>query len=414
MVTGNRTFDLLEEDEALLSFIYARFYQRGESQAVSVIRASRLFQRESGRWRMDPHQQLESIVVTGSSGFIGTKLLERLAPNSRVIGFDYKNPLDPVSGVTYIPVDLTSDESVNEAFAQLKVGEAIAEEKTEASHAIDAVVHLAAYYDFSGESNPKYDEVTVKGTRRLMKALHSFDVGRFIFSSTMLVHAPSAPGQKMNEDWPIEPKWPYPESKTQTEDLILRERGRMPVAILRVAGVYDDICDSVPIANQIQRIYESQIISHLWPGDKSHGQAFIHLDDLIDAFVKIIERRKELPDDLVLLLGEEETPSYEDLQNEIGRLIHGEAWATEEIPKVVAKAGAWLQDAIPGEDPFIKPWMVDIADDHYELDISRAKELLDWEPKHSLMSTLPKMVEALKQDPRGWYAHHKLEGKPQG
>jgi hypothetical protein len=49
-------------------------------------------------------------------------------------------------------------------------------------------------------------------------------------------------------------------------------------------------------------------------------------------------------------------------------------WETTEIPKVVAKAGAWVQDQIPGvEEPFIKPWMIDLADDRYVLDITRTR-----------------------------------------
>ena len=52
-------------------------------------------------------------------------------------------------------------------------------------------------------------------------------------------------------------------------------------------------------------------------------------------------------------------------------------WETAQIPKAVAKGGAWVQDRIPGiEDPFIKPWMIDLADDHYALDIPRARALL--------------------------------------
>jgi hypothetical protein len=47
--------------------------------------------------------------------------------------------------------------------------------------------------------------------------------------------------------------------------------------------------------------------------------------------------------------------------------------------------------------------MVDMADDHYALDISRARELLDWQPKRSIRATLPKIVQALKDDPLAWY-----------
>ena len=44
------------------------------------------------------------------------------------------------------------------------------------------------------------------------------------------------------------------------------------------------------------------------------------------------------------------------------------------FPRPLAKFGAWLQNLLPGADPFIKPWMIDIADDHYALDISRARD----------------------------------------
>lgn len=95
----------------------------------------------------------------------------------------------------------------------------------------------------------------------------------------MLVHAPCEPGQKINEDWPLDPKRDYPRSKVQTEELIRAQRGDIPVVILRIAGVYDDRCHSIPLAHQIQRIFERKLTSHVFPGDISHGQAFLHLED---------------------------------------------------------------------------------------------------------------------------------------
>lgn len=273
-----------------------------------------------------------------------------------------------------------------------------------------AVIHLAAYYDFSGEPSPKYDEITVRGTERLLQGLQGFTVGQFIFSSTMLVHAPCQPGQRINEDWPLEPKWAYPESKVKTEELIRAQRGDIPVVLLRIAGVYDDQCHSIPLAHQIQRIYERRLTSQVFPGDISHGQAFLHLDDLVDAFVRLVHRRSELPPELTLLVGEPETLNYDELQQALGRLIHDEVWETRQIPKELAKVGAWFQDQLPlGEEPFIKPWMVDLADDHYGLDITRARTLLGWEPQRSLRDTLPLMVAGLKADPSGWYRENDLE-----
>lgn len=185
-------------------------------------------------------------------------------------------------------------------------------------------------------------------------------------------------------------------------------------AILRIAGVYDDECHLPALAQQIQRIYERRMISHVFPGNSRHGQAAVHMDDLVEAFALLVEKRREVPAELRLLLGEAETPSYAAIQSELGRLIHGEPWETREIPKAIAKTGAWLQEiALPEEEePFVKHWMIDIADDHYELDITCARTLLGWEPRHKLLDALPQMIYSLKNDPVAWYKSNKLEAPP--
>jgi hypothetical protein len=53
--------------------------------------------------------------------------------------------------------------------------------------------------------------------------------------------------------------------------------------------------------------------------------------------------------------------------------------------------------------------MIDLADDHYELDITRARVALDWEPKHSLREALPRIVARLVHDPAAWYDENELE-----
>ena len=111
--------------------------------------------------------------------------------------------------------------------------------------------------------------------------------------------------------------------------------------------------------------------------------------------------------DVTINLGDPETLGYQDLQNIISNAIHGKDWKTYKIPKALAKAGAWVQDIFG--DPFIKPWMVDLADDHAEIDITRAKNLLGWQPKHSLRETLPKMIAFLKDDPKAFYKVNKLK-----
>jgi nucleoside-diphosphate-sugar epimerase/uncharacterized membrane protein len=341
------------------------------------------------------------VLITGSSGFLGQALAARLVRHYRVVGLDTVQPKQPLEGIETVLVDLTSDDNVREALMDVRrrFGASLA-----------SVIHLAAYYDLSGEPNPKYQSVTVEGTRRLLRGLQrGFDgVEQFVFASTMLVHAPTRPERPITEDWPLGPKWAYPQSKVETEQLVQAEHGSIPVVILRPAGVYDERCRSAFLAQQIARIYERQPTGYLFAGDPSHGQASLHLDDLVDAVERVVYRRGDLPAEATFLLGETETPSYEVLQRRIGELIHGEPWPVVALPKPLVEAGAWVQDEVLAHDPFIRPWMVEIADDHYELDISRARTLLGWSPRHSLLATLPAMITTLKADPTDWYEDNKL------
>ena len=350
---------------------------------------------------MDSQLAKPRVLVTGSSGLIGSSVVRNLLDAYQVIGGDLKGDTHAEPEMEFICLDLTDDESIELAIERIRrvYGPQLA-----------SVVHLAAYYDFSGEPSDKYEQVTVRGTQRLLDALQTMEVEQFLFSSTMLVHRPTDPGQPINEEWPLEAKWDYPQSKIDTEAVIRDHRGSIRAVSLRIAGAYTDTCDSIPIAHQIERIDQRLITSQIYPGDISRGQSFVHLDDLIVAIRRTVDRRQQLPEECALLIGEPETYSYDQLQRELARLLHGEDdWETHKVPKAVAKSGAWVQDKIPGmEEPFIKPWMIDMADDHYELDIGRARQLLGWEPRHRLIDTLPSMVAALERDLAGWYKHHKM------
>ena len=340
------------------------------------------------------------VLITGASGYIGGAVIKRLAEKYRLVGLDRPGLPDPPPPAHLVEVDLGSDNSVREALERIR---------SRFGARIASVVHLAAYYDVSGEPNPLYDKITIQGTRRLIEALNGFEVEQFIFASTMLVHRPTGrPDETIDEDWPIDPQWAYPESKVKAEQLLRKRHGEIPLVLLRIAGVYDDIGHSPFVAQQISRIYEHRLTAHLYPGMLCANQSFVHLDDLTEAIARLIERRGDLPAELPLLIGEPEALGYEEVQNIIGCALHGEEWTTVRIPQPIAKAGAWLQEEVLGEDSFIKPWMVEASNDHYILDIGRALSLLDWEPKHSLRDALPKMIAALKRDPTGWYKENKL------
>ena len=341
------------------------------------------------------------VVITGATGNLGGSLARALGSDFRIVGLDRS-----AEGADFpvLEADFTSDASVAEALNEIR---------RQFGARIASVIHLVAYFDFTGEDNPLYQTVNVDGTRRLLSALRDFEVEQFLYASTMLVHAPCRPGERIDEDQPIEPRWAYPRSKAAAEAVIREEHGRMPYVLLRLAGVYDEHSMVPTLAQQMARIYERELQSYFYSGSTAVGQSMLHRDDMLDAFCRTVARRHELPPETEILVGEPDAIGYDALQDEVGYLIHGaDDWPTIRLPKAVAAAGAWAQnklepvipDAIDGgEAPFIKPFMVAMADDHYALDVRRAADLLGWEPRHRLKDELPRMVSALKRDPAAWY-----------
>lgn len=352
-------------------------------------------------------QHKDIVVITGASGLIGKRVVERLQADYTLIGLDLTSSDDENLPVHHIGTDLTDDENVRSSFTEIH--------ETYGSR-IASVIHLAAYYDFSGEPSPLYEKLTVEGTRRILHVLKdmNFDVEQFVFSSSLLVMEPNNDGSTMTEESPTRAEWAYPESKLAAERVIREEHGEIPAVILRIAGVYDDECHSLPLSRQIQRVYEGALESYVYPGDEEKGQALVHLDDLARCFEQVVKHRSDLTQEEIFLIAESNVVSYGRLQDEFGELIHGDDWTTIRVPKPVAKAGAYVQSQLAHEDeqPFIKPWMVDLADDHYAPDISKAADKLKWKPDHRLLSTAPRMVKSLLRDPHAFYERHNLS-KPE-
>ncbi len=343
------------------------------------------------------------VVITGAGGHIGRRLGKVLSDAYRVVGLELS--VDGTEPFPTIEADLTDDASMTLAMQTLRAdfGERVA-----------SVIHLAAYFDFTGQDSPAYQAVNVEGSRRLLEHLADFDVAQLVYSGTMLVHRPGIPGQSIDEGTPLDPGWAYPQSKARAEAAMREAAGDdIKLTFLHLAGLYDETTAVPTLSHQIARIYERGLKSRFYSGNPDAGQAFIHIDDMTAAMQRAVDRRDALDRETTILVGEPNALSYNALQDRLGQLIHGEdRWATITLPGFMAKAAAWMEtrsepvvpDALDeGEKPFIRPFMIDLSSDHYALDIAKAQDVLGWRPEHRIEDELEDLVAALMEDPVRWY-----------
>src|SRR5215207_9927123 len=140
-----------------------------------------------------PSGDQSTVLVTGSTGLIGSRVVKALSASYHIVGLDVKPPKVATLATDFVSCDLTKAASVADALRKVA---------DQWGRDVASVIHLAAYYDFSGEPSPLYESLTVEGTRRLLQQLQDFNVEQFVFSSSLLVMKPVEEGEKITEDSP--------------------------------------------------------------------------------------------------------------------------------------------------------------------------------------------------------------------
>jgi nucleoside-diphosphate-sugar epimerase len=156
----------------------------------------------------------KKILVTGSSGFIGTNLVNRLKVlNVDVLGIDKKLPIKK-----NLDVHKTCD--LNDYSELLTVFE---------EYRPEIVIHLAARTDLDGSSLEDYKDNT-EAVENLCEAIVQFgDCSRVLFSSSMLV---CVAGYKPKSDIDYCPSTTYGHSKVVTENIINSYAEQLPEYVI--------------------------------------------------------------------------------------------------------------------------------------------------------------------------------------
>ncbi len=163
---------------------------------------------------------LQTILVTGGAGFIGSHLVDRLLEKEgvRVVAIDnfhdfyaptikHANVRPHLAHANYqlVQTDITDFAALSEVFAKTS---------------FDAIVHLAARAGIrpSLEQPLQYQQTNVTGTLNLLELARQFAVKRFIFGSSSSVYGDN-PNAPFREDHLPQPISPYAATKSAGEML---------------------------------------------------------------------------------------------------------------------------------------------------------------------------------------------------
>lgn len=152
------------------------------------------------------------VLVTGASGFVGRRVVQRFASE----GF-------PVVAVSRSPARLLPAGAVGAIIPELS-GETSWRDLV---RGVGVVIHCAAHVPGVGErpeaTDARYQRVNVEGTQALAKQAAEAGVRRFLFLSSIKIHGEStSPGQPFDERSPIAPADAYGRSKAAAEAALQR------------------------------------------------------------------------------------------------------------------------------------------------------------------------------------------------
>lgn len=311
---------------------------------------------------------MSTCVVTGGAGFLGSHLCEHLlAQNHSVICVDN---LETSS--------LENLEHLRDAdfiFLNHDVMEHI-----EIEGPVDFVYHLAALaspIDYLRQ--PLHSlKVGSYGTHHAL-GLAKFKRARFLLASTSEVYGDPLVHPQPESYWgnvnPIGPRGVYDEAKRYAEALTMAYHGQQGVdtCIARIFNCYGPRMrphDGRAIPTFVRQALASEPLTVF--GDGSQTRSFCYVDDLIRGLYLLAASEEHLP----VNIGNPDEFTLLELANA--------------VLKVAGSSSPIVFEALPVDDPQVR-----------QPDITRARQVLGWEPEVPLEEGLRRLIAAASRTPVG-------------
>tara|TARA_B100000214_G_C23917070_1_gene604239 strand:- start:178 stop:1125 length:948 start_codon:yes stop_codon:yes gene_type:complete len=310
------------------------------------------------------------ILVAGGCGFIGSKIVEILTKDHTCIVVDNHDTYDIMSKAELKELNAWRTRNWNSKKICMVTGDLLQRHTClqAFSHRPDIVIHLATYPRAKiVEENPIIGVPKVTGTTtNILWHCAKFNVDKIVYVSSSMVYGDFTDGSR--EDSITKPINIYGESKLTGERLtkLFAKRDKFKYSIVRPSGVYGpgDLPDRV-VSKFFQKAINNEPIT-LHNG--ANKVDFTYVDDAVDGIIRA---------------------ALTPVANVSFNVTAGNATSLLDLAEMIID--------ITGSNSDIEDvGMHDLYPSRGTLDITRAKDLLGYQPKTNLREGLEKYYEWLQ------------------
>lgn len=322
------------------------------------------------------------ILVTGATGFTGKNLVRHLCKLNkkvRVIVRD-KTKLEDLTCTYDIDVvegSISDPDIVNLAMKGIK-----------------KVFHVAAIFRTAGISDQVYWDTHVKGTELLMNAALKEGVEKFVHTSTVGVHG-DVGSELADEESPYSPGDIYQVTKLEAEKKVhkfYKEKG-LPLVVIRPTAIYGPGDLRLLKLFKIASLRVSVIL-----GNGEINYHMVYIDDLVQGYILASEVEEAVGESFII--GGREIYSLNELLETISETLKTSKFKIHLPVKPFQFLGTIMEKIfIPlGVSPPIYRRRVDFFTKSRSFDISKAKKILNYQPKTSIKEGIKKTANWYKEN----------------
>jgi nucleoside-diphosphate-sugar epimerase len=297
---------------------------------------------------------------------VGKNLVRELSKNEEVRILVHKD-MAKIENVEVVYGDLLNKESLEKALKD-----------------VDTIYHLAAVVDYLAPKDVLF-KVNVLGTKNLVELAGN---RKIIYLSTTAVMGRKLKEMPANENTTTNPSNYYGWTKLQAEEMVRKNRG----IIIRSAQIFG------PGFSEEYNLIISRLEQGKLPiiGDGKNFLHWIHINDLLQALLLAKDRGKL--GETYLVAGKE-VKTLKDLLNLLCKYLEIDP-PKKQVSKFMAKTGAYynvLKWKVGGKKPKLIPEYIEKMTANRTFDISKAKEVLGFDPQVSYDEAAREMVEEYKK-----------------